>query len=148
MTSYTPQADFNALIFTEHTRNVACKPYSTSPTCTCSGCMQGTRCKCIEHLNRSNVFPSPRLFVGAAVVSMSPADTLTYLFDLLHLALQCGPQQGNHVPKLFHVLWVQTKFADIVVPVKVSSSLCYQVRMMHLDSLTPQCSMHYMDDCI
>lgn len=79
---------------------------------------------------------------------MSPADSLTYLFDLLHLALQCGPQQANHLLELFHVLWIQTKVADIVVPVKVSSSLSYQVRRMHLNSLTPQCSMHHMDDCV
>lgn len=79
---------------------------------------------------------------------MSLAHTLTYLFCLLHLALQGGPQQANHLLELFHVLWTQTKVADIVVPVKVSSSLSYQVRVMHLDSLTPQCSMHYIDSCI
>ena len=88
------------------------------------------------------------VFVGAAVAYMSPADSVTYLFYLLHLALQCGPQQANHLLELFLVLWIQSKVTEVVVPVKVSSSLSYQVRRMHLDSLTPQYSMHYMDDCI
>jgi len=88
------------------------------------------------------------IFIGAAVAYMSPADSLTYLFYLLHLALQCGPQQADHLLECFLVLWIQTKVADIVVPVKVSSSLSYKVRRIHLDSLTPQYSMHYMDDCI
>jgi hypothetical protein len=88
----TPQAGFNAVIFTEHTRDV----WSASLTQHHQRAHAVVPCKeqdanvLIIQIEAKHVLRCP-IFIGAAVAYMSPAGTLTYLFYLLHLALQCGP---------------------------------------------------------
>ena len=55
--------------------------------------------------------------------------------QLSYLALQPEPQQIGHRPKLLTILWVNAQMSTVLIPAQVPSRLCYQIRVVHLQSV-------------